>query len=242
MNNTIANTNPAFNPKFVSKIPTAEQEFERVWYVVESREFFQRYGYKVVKPNHKFFEGLSSRPLSELTQYKDDARRIFVEEVYDSQFYLPAVKMVEACNKVLTHATPVLKRFHALWGFKLFSEYTVLLTRYGTSGSYFSDTGIIQIRYNEDGRLGKLDPASTLLHEVVHCGIEEDIVVKFKLTHPEKERLVDLIMKLSLEKVLDSSYELQTLGDDRIDKWVTRETIEALPPAIASFVAANPRQ
>ncbi len=241
MDNSTTQSEPLFVSQFTPKIPTVEQEFERVWYVMTARDFFEKYGYKVVIPEHSYFSELWSRPLNEVAEQKSTAERIFSHEIYDPMFYAPAVSMVEQCNEALAHSGPVLAEMHRLWGFRLFPIYTVLLTRYGTNGSYFSDTGTIQIRYNADGQMGRIDPVSTLMHEVVHCGIEDEVVLKYQLSHSEKERLVDLLMQLCLQPFLPTPYTLQPLGDAAIDAWITAGTINDLPKAIAGFVAEHPR-
>ena len=45
----------------------------------------------------------------------------------------------------------------------------------------------------KDGTFKEPNPAHTAVHEMVHMGIEEDIVKQYGLSQGEKERMVDLI-------------------------------------------------
>lgn len=81
----------------------------------------------------------------------------------------------------------------------------------------------------------------SFLHEIVHIGIKEAIVKKYKLNHWEKERLVDLICSQYLNEVLPA-YKMQQKGDKRIDAFVDQYAItHDLPSAIVRFVEQYPR-
>ncbi len=76
---------------------------------------------------------------------------------------------------------------------------------------------------------------------MVHIGIEEGIVKRFKLAHREKERLVDLITSNKFGSFLPG-YQLQHLGDPKIDPYITDEALNNLPLAIENFVKDFPRE
>jgi len=92
-----------------------------------------------------------------------------------------------------------------------------------------------------EGSFKRFNPTDTVVHECVHIGIEKPIVKRFKLTHTEKERLVDLICKNLFRGIL-TEYKTQSIGDTKIDLFVTsKEDIYDLPTRIGSFIEKNPR-
>jgi hypothetical protein len=76
--------------------------------------------------------------------------------------------------------------------FKLFSKYFVYPVFYSSGESYrFSNNiGIIYLKVNNKGKFNK---STTIIHEIVHMGIENTIVKKYNLSHSEKEHVVDMI-------------------------------------------------
>ncbi len=89
-----------------------------------------------------------------------------------------------------------LQKLREISSFKIFDRYIVELTRYGTGGSYSSLDGKVWIKIWE-GRT-KASVISTLVHEIIHVGIN-DLIEKHlndktdEKHHWYKERLVDLI-------------------------------------------------
>jgi hypothetical protein len=84
------------------------------------------------------------------------------------------------------------------------------------------------------------EPSHTILHEIVHIGIEESIVQKYSLNHSEKERLVDLLVKIIFSEEF-SGYHLQNLGDSRLDEFISTESIKNLPETIGRYINEFPR-
>lgn len=139
-------------------------------------------------------------------------------------------------NKVISRFIEMNKE----WNFKIFPKYKVLLTRYGSGGSYYPDEGKLLTITNINGSLKESCPGEALVHEITHIGIEKNIVKKFKLTELEKERLVDLICKLKFSDIL-SKYCLQEMGEKRIDPYITLKSLKQLPKVIEKYVADFPR-
>jgi hypothetical protein len=82
------------------------------------------------------------------------------------------------------------------------------------------------------------NPAAVIVHEMVHLGVQH-LVDQFKLTHWEKERLVDLFCSLMLADILPG-YRQQGLGDRALDPHITKQAIENdLPGALAAYVASK---
>ena len=108
-------------------------------------------------------------------------------------------------------------------------------------GSYNEKTGKIIIRINDDGDFSRNQPEHTPIHEITHLGIEEIIVKKYQLTQDEKERLVDSMVSILFHDLLPT-YKFQSVGDVRIEPYITTETIIYLPKAIEDYVKKYPRK
>ncbi|MFA5935191.1 MAG: hypothetical protein WC827_04900 [Candidatus Paceibacterota bacterium] len=67
------------------------------------------------------------------------------------------------------------------------NEYRIHLTKYGIGGSY-NLPNIVIINLNNSFKVGML---RTIIHEIIHLAIEEDII-KYKIDQKQKERIVDL--------------------------------------------------
>ncbi len=95
--------------------------------------------------------------------------------------------------------------------------YFVFLTKYGVGGSYRCPNNIvINIGISKDKNIIK-----TIIHELIHLSIEP-FIVKFKIGHWQKERLVDLI----LSKIFPELAMMQKLPEEdkiqKIDKIFSR--------------------
>jgi len=118
--------------------------------------------------------------------------------------------------------------------------YQILLTLYGPGGRYNPEKGIVII-LSAAKRMGRKNRAHTIVHEIVHIGIEQNIVQKYHLAHWEKEHLVDLICTLYLHDLMPD-YDMQPKGDKRLDPFVcAADIINNLPLAIEKFIAMYPR-
>lgn len=119
-------------------------------------------------------------------------------------------------------------------------RYEVLLTLYGPGGSYRSDTGRVIMLTRPDGSFRRPIPHGTVIHEIVHIGIQRRLVRRYRLSHWEKERLVDLICARLFRGLLPT-YRLQRRGDRRIDAYVQRFGLRRLPKAVRQYVRDHPR-
>lgn len=84
-----------------------------------------------------------------------------------------------------------IKRLEDMLAFNLLEKYTLRLTRYGSGGSYNSDSGVIvaNIEFRTKEKI-----VGTIIHEIVHIGIEH-LIKKYNIGHWYKEHLVDLIFE-----------------------------------------------
>jgi hypothetical protein len=146
---------------------------------------------------------------------------------------------------------------HKNWGFKLVPKYHVLPTLYGVGGNYNDHTGFVFVKISPEGNFPNNCPSGAIiaLHEIVHIGIEEDIVKKFNLNCFEKEYLVDSICSMYLKDILPE-YKFQKdlmkeinpddteweMGSKDIAGYINEEAIvHNLPLAVSKYVTAHPR-
>ena len=119
------------------------------------------------------------------------------------------------------------------WKFKLFTTYQVKLTAYGPGGSYDFKHGNIIMKTNENGEFGRV-PYHTIVHEIIHIGIEESVVKKFELTHVEKEGLVDSICVNYFNDLL-IDYSVQNLEEKKVFNLIDKDNIWELPEIIKKY-------
>jgi hypothetical protein len=120
------------------------------------------------------------------------------------------------------------------WVFKLFSKYEVKLTAYGPGGSYNSEHGYIILKTTSNGVFKRCSPIYTIVHEIIHIGIEGCIIKKFGLSHIEKEGLVDAICVNYFKDIL-VGYTIQKLGDKDIFNAISEKSCKNLPEQIEEY-------
>ena len=231
-------------PEVVCRGQTEEEAFSFVMYLVKKLRWFNEQGYKISLPIHQDFEDLYRRPELLEGANEDFLKKIFYEEVYEASKFAPSLEVIGQTNATVQQALQKLAILERNWGFKIKPRYDIILTLYGPGGTYSleEEVGLVIIRIDE-GLVPKSKERSTqtIVHEMVHIGIQENIVRNYNLSHWEKERLVDLICSLYLSELLPN-YVMQEKGDRKIDNFVNEKTIiDNLPMVIEAFVAQNPR-
>lgn len=136
------------------------------------------------------------------------------EEFRDNKnIYINSLKEIKKFKKGWKRVYNVLLIIKKDYNFKIFKNYNVRLTLYGTGGDYFPSYGAFDGKLrNQPGRTKKLNKSIILvradlkksferiiIHEIIHLGIEDSIVRKNKLRHLEKEALVNRIYKKYFE-------------------------------------------
>jgi len=218
--------------KIIVRAQTADEEFEYLMKVLRRMDFYNQHGYKIPIPDHPFFLDISNNLdlLNSLDMKK--AKNIFREEVYNQLFFQ---KGLETVNKNIKLVERAIKRMEEWknWKFKLFPKYEVRLTSYGPGGTYDFNHGNIIMKTKESGEFVRT-PYHTIVHEIIHIGIEESIVEKFELTHVEKEGLVDSICANYFNDSL-IDYIVQDRGDKKIFNLVSKDNIMELPKIIENY-------
>lgn len=227
-------------PEIVIRPQTPVEEFDYLWSVLQDLPFFRKNNYKIELPSHPVFQALAKMSPDFSGVDRDQIRKIFESEVYDASFFDNGLKALESERERITQVLPTLAEFHDQWGFRLYPKYDIALTRYGVGGRYEPDKGRILMMTSADGTFKRVHPSHTPVHEMVHLGIQDNIVKHFGLTHWEKERIVDQICSRQFGQLLPG-YAVQSQGDIRVDPYVTTETLKDLPTAISHYVTVFPR-
>lgn len=207
---------------FSVEIPSIEQEASSVWRTINEISFFEQQSYSVNLPEHKLIDDLVQK--SKRGEFGSDdypaIYQLIESEIFDSRHYESAFEIVTnqavLINSMINELND--KKSNWDWEFKSFKHYKVVLTLYGSGGSYNPDYGVITLFTNEQGHFKKYEnPANTIIHEIVHIGIEESIVQNLELPHGTKERVVDHIVFLMFSDVL-TDYLIQEMGNTRLDE------------------------
>jgi len=227
---------PGINQKIqiIISAHTPLEEINSLQAILNKIKWFNDHGYKPTFPEYPELQ----IPFSD--EEKDQKLNILLSE-YKPEFYDVGIKLLNKYVNEIKSVYPAFLKLNHLWKFKVFSQYLIAITKYGMGGSYSFETGKITMRLKENGTFYLQQPHHTVIHEMIHIGIEEVLVIKYKLTQPEKERLVDR-MVLTLFADLVPDYEFQRIGDPKIDSFVSPETINNLPEAINHFIKYYPRK
>ncbi|MEQ9265462.1 MAG: hypothetical protein RLN81_09595 [Balneolaceae bacterium] len=203
-------------------IPTLEAETEYIWRTIIDTRFFEENNYQVSLPNGELIESLKQKAKSNSLSDADyeDLKDFMQKGVYNPSDYQRGYQNIEAQLVLVNKMIAEIGSMNLDWNFKEFDIYTVNLTLYGPGGSYNPDEGSLLIYTTIDGRFKQYDnPAHTLIHEVVHMGIEASIVQKYNVPHPLKERIVDTFVSLCFRELLPD-YRIQNMGDTRTDPFL----------------------
>ncbi|MEL6871071.1 MAG: hypothetical protein AAFO81_14820 [Pseudomonadota bacterium] len=217
-----ANTSVEVRPtqRFEAVIPTAEQEAAYIWRTLRDTPFLEQNGYDVALPNGEVIVTLKNK--ARVGSLDDDdyvALQNFMQsEVYRAEDYRSGYEKIAEVLPSLEKMVSTLEAQNYEWGFRVFDHYPILLTLYGPGGSYDPDAGTITMLTTTQGAFRQYpNPLNTLIHEVVHIGIEASVVRMLSVPHGQKERLVDTFVKLHFAEVLPD-YRVQNMGDPEIDE------------------------
>lgn len=219
---------------------TVDEEFDYLMFVLNRMPFYKQKGYSVELPNNPKFLELAQNVEEFQASDKTELKQLFEHSEYEPEFFAKGLEALNLGKNTIETTFSQLYEFNKKWGFKLFPQYEIHLTRYGPGGNFNQSTGTVRMMTRADGSFKRPHPTHTAVHEIVHIGVEEGIVEKFNLSHWEKERLVDRICLLKFGSIL-KGYQIQQIESVRLDPYVTDATLDNLPNAIKEYVDANPR-
>ncbi len=163
--------------------------------------------------------------------------KLISEKIYNKNDYSTGIKNIKKVLPEIEGIFSKFEEFHRKWDFKFFKEYKLFLTLYGAGGSYEADKGEITILTTKTGEFKRgINPIGTIIHELVHIGIEERIIQKYNIPQIIKERIVDKFVFANFKDILPN-YIIQNFGDKTIDKYLEDKNCwENLPYFVEKYV------
>ncbi len=226
------------NQRIQVEIPSYQQEAEYVWQTIVDIDFFEQKNYSVGLPQGPLIDDLLQKSRNKQLNNDDFvALKLYMRDhVYNESDYLPGKQAIVSKLSLLNDMITQIIAQDRNWHFKTFPKYMVRLTLYGPGGSYNPDDGSILIFTTKKGGFKQYsDPANTIIHEVVHIGIEHSIVQNFNVPHGLKERIVDIFVLLNFEHILPK-YKKQPMGDEQLDRLlVEKGDLRNLAKVIETF-------
>ncbi|MEL6633228.1 MAG: hypothetical protein AAFQ83_17310 [Bacteroidota bacterium] len=228
--------------KLLLQIPTIQQEASSIWRTIYDIAFFEKQNYTINLPDAPLIDQLIAKSKAGTFGNEDFSSiyQLLEDGAYQKEDYKPAYEKVVARQDLLLDAIQQLDSMRNCcldWDFYMPPTYEVVLTLYGSGGSYDPESGVITLFMTKEGTFKRyLDPAPTLVHEMVHIGLEKTIVEKYQLPHQEKERLVDLFVSLMFGDVLPQ-YKVQDFGALALDPLIKdQEALLNLGTIIEDYV------
>lgn len=206
-------------------IPTAEEESDYVWRTIQDISFFEQHNYQVSLPQGELIDALIAKSKANQLRQEDYTalENLMKSKVYQKADYQKAYKKIAEQQDLIHKMANRLSRSKRAWHFKAFDVYQIRLTLYGSGGSFDPENGVVTIFATAEGKFKQYDnPANTIIHEIVHIGIEDSIIQKYKAPHALKERIVDRFVLLNFKKYL-LDYRVQNMGDVRIDQYLSKK-------------------
>ena len=221
-------------------IPSPERETRQVWNTIRDIQFFNQHGYRVNLPKAQLIDSLvqySQNGHLEEQHYRE-LETLMKSQIFNPQDYQKGYALTQHRLPFLRQLVAELDTTKFQWPFRKFPEYHIYLTLYGPGGSYDPDQGTITLYTTTNGQF-KLydDPANTIIHEIVHIGIETSIIQQYQVPHPLKERLVDTFVIRHFGDRLPQ-YRPQNFGDPAIDQQLTHKCdFQNLHQIVETFLA-----
>lgn len=212
-------------------IPTPEMESAYIWRTIQDIAFFEQNNYQISLPNGSLIETLKKKAKeNSLSEADYNKLKVFIRDsVYKKSRYEHGYEKIKNQLPLINQMLEEINQSERNWDFKEFNVYQVNLTLYGSGGSFNPDEGSILIFTTPNGAFKNYhNPANTIIHEIIHIGIEASMITTYGIPHALKERIVDTFVALSFKKYLPD-YKIQDMGDRRIDKYLkTKEDIKDL--------------
>ncbi len=201
-------------------IPSAKTEAAYIWRTIQDIQFFEAHNYQVSLPKGHLIEELKQKSKSGKLKNEDYKRleKYVRDSVYNNADYLKGYEKIMSEIDLINKMINQINTSDFNWDFREFKIYTVNLTLYGPGGSFNPDEGSILIYTTSTGQFKNYDnPSYTIIHEVIHIGIESAIISRYDVSHPLKERIVDTFVSLHFGNYLPE-YRIQDMGEYRTDQ------------------------
>jgi hypothetical protein len=231
------NISPESRVKII--VPSAEEETQNVWNTIRDIRFFEEHNYQLSLPEGELIKTMESKSRSGNLSDEDyqELLRFMQDEVYNPEDYQKGFNAIDNNRELINKMINEICELEKDWYFKEFGQYEIKLTLYGPGGSYNPVDGSILILATPSGGFKQYqNPANTIIHEIIHIGIEESIIQKFNVPHTLKERIIDNIVMINFKEYLPE-YRIQGFGDARIDPYLKdKNDIKELDKVMDDFM------
>jgi hypothetical protein len=230
-----------FNPKnipqkFIVHIPSAQEEAEYIFYLLNSAPFFERNGYNLSLPDNPFINSLKSKVYDGNSLDDNDFAQLitlFKEKIYDRTDYYESFDIVKKAARAADTQIKIFEAYKQKWGFYIPNVYYVMLSSYGTGGEAFSDD-VIVLKISTDINLQRA--LGSMLHEAIHIGIHESIIQKYDVPWQINERIVDHFVSRHFMRLVPN-YRMQSVGNASIDIiFEDNDVFDHLPVRVGEFM------
>lgn len=157
-----------------------EAEVARVQNTIAQLQWFQEHGYP---------DGFAKLPQDITAESDESSIRTAVAHEYDAEKF-------ERVRTYLEQEWPGFqagfKAMQAHPGYEFRDEYQVVLTCYGSGGSYDPSTGELTINVQRAAEENRLP--GVIVHEIIHTSIQH-LVDRYRIVHWRKEAIVDLLLE-----------------------------------------------
>ena len=172
---------------------------------------------------HKYSETFAKLPLDVTEASAEDAIVAAVSKEYDPQLFKETEEYIQDKWSTVVDGFEDLRKMR---GIELRDSYTVVLTKYGSGGSYNGSIGELIIRIGSQERQEQL--VGVITHEIVHMTIQH-FIDKYEVSHWRKEKLVDMLV----ERYFPALEMSQNIPEDVS---VVESTFNSLFPDIEAIV------
>lgn len=227
---------------FQTEIPTETEAWQSLssslqtleWYAQNNRPYMKNF---LTELHHPLIDEMMALP--DKTHLPELYFSRFQKELYQPEKYAEAVqKTKQELPKVQT----CFNRIQALqdsWGFKIYPLYTIRVNIYACGGHYGTDKGLIKLGVPVSSRPERL--AHVIVHELLHLGIEQNIVRRFHLPQEEKERLVDNLCQYAMQGLINprpngTFFQEVAAGASYMDSLVGTQPQTNLVKAVEAYV------
>jgi len=231
--------------KFFVHIPTAEQEADYVFFLMNNIRFFDTvYGYQedaLSLPDVPLINSLKTkvREGNALTENDfNEVKALFINEIYDEDNYNRYLAEMENNAKAADMMMPIFESYKQKWGFYIPDKYIIHFSLYGLDGlvtyPLAITDGVMAIKIPNDGDFQMV--LGCILHEAVHIGIYENIIQRYNVPYWTNERIVDRFVIRHFLHVA-SNYSMYLQGDASIDViFQDRDVFDHLPARVGDFM------
>jgi hypothetical protein len=208
--------------KFKVRANSSNQESDLIWNKIENIDFFRKHNYTVSLPNHQSVSALISKSMDGKLNENDyiHLSQLIKNEIYNEIDYKSGINIINSCINKQKLNFECFQNYNKHWSFKFFNDYKISLTLYGPGGEYRPSDGEIIMLTTNDGKFRRgSNPLDTIIHEMVHIGIEDNIIQRFSIPHKIKEQIVDIFVQFHFKQIIPN-YQIQNFGRNDIKNYL----------------------